>query len=203
GKLYVLTEKNSELRLACLEPKDTQEISRPPEIVWTQTLALTTDKIQLDINRRISCAHLSYGNGVLVCPTNAGAVLGVDLVSHSLIWAQFYREGNPNTEQQANMFNGRAFINGMPVMPSLNSEWRVSAPAVAEGRVVFTGPDANALHCLDLRDGTPLWKPIPRAADDLYFAGIFHGKALVVGKNYCKAINLIKGDEAWRIDNIG
>ena len=37
-----------------------------------------------------------------------------------------------------------------------------------------------------------------------YFAGIFHGKALVVGKNYVKGINLISGKEAWpKITNIG
>jgi len=204
GKLYVLTEKNSELRLACLEAKDTPESPRPPEIVWTQTLALTKDKIQFDFNRRVHAASLAYGNGILVCPTNAGAVLGVDLLSHSLVWAHQYRDGAIGGNEKPNPAMNPAIrrINGMPMNINLNSEWRVSAPAIADGRVVFTAPDANAIHCLDLRDGSLLWKA-QRSPDDLFFAGVFHGKVVIVGKTYVKAFNLANGKEAWLLPNIG
>ena len=35
---------------------------------------------------------LAYGGGILVCPTNAGAVLAIDLLTHSLVWAHSYRK---------------------------------------------------------------------------------------------------------------
>ncbi|MBL8795070.1 MAG: PQQ-binding-like beta-propeller repeat protein, partial [Planctomycetia bacterium] len=200
GKLYLLNEKNSELRLVCIEPKDQPGDAIPPAptIVWTQTLANAKDKIQLDFNRRINAAHLAYADGILVCPTNAGAILGVDLLSHSLVWAHSYRDDkapqNPNPKI--------AMINGMPMMPAMNSEWRIAAPAIQDGKVVFTAPDGGAVHCLDLRDGSLLWKH-SRASDDLYFAGVFHGKALIIGKNSCKALSLTKGEQVWRLDNVG
>jgi tetratricopeptide (TPR) repeat protein len=203
GKLYVLTEKNAELRLACIEPKDTVEMPQRPEIVWTQSLAHTKERMPSDLNRRIHSAHLSYANGILVCPTNAGAVMGVDLLTRNLLWAYTYSEAPKEAFPGINQFGGRAFLNGMPVNAMLHPEWRVSAPAIADGKVVFTALDAPSLHCLNLRDGSLLWKT-KRETDDLYFAGIFHGKALIVGKSYVKAFDLATGKEAWpKISNIG
>ena len=42
--------------------------------------------------RRTQATHLAFGEGILVIPTNAGAVFGVDLLSNSLVWAYPYRE---------------------------------------------------------------------------------------------------------------
>ncbi len=71
GKLYVLTEKNAELRLVCLNAVN-------GEPTWEQTLATPRDRLLLDVSRRVQAVHLAYGEGILVCPTNAGAILGVD-----------------------------------------------------------------------------------------------------------------------------
>ena len=54
GKLYVLTEKNAELRLVCLDAQ-----SREP--AWMQTLATTRDRLLQDVSRRVQAVHLSYG----------------------------------------------------------------------------------------------------------------------------------------------
>jgi outer membrane protein assembly factor BamB len=195
GRLYVLHEKNSELRLVCLEPRDTLNAPTPPDVIWTQTLSLVKDKLLLDFHRRTNAVHLAYADGILVCPTNAGSVLGVDLISHSLVWAHAYRQEQPQPNPP-----GRPMPFAMPPAPPL--EWRTAAPAIHERKVVFSAPDAAALHCLDLRDGTLLWRA-KREADDLYFAGIFAGKALIVGKNHCKALDLEKGTTAWRLDDVG
>ena len=156
------------------------------------------------MNRRIHAAQLSYSDGILVCPTNAGAVLGVELLSHSLVWAYSYRE---STESKGRGQRARvaalppavtwAMRGGMPTQPTtLNNEWRVSAPAIHEGRVVFTAPDGNSIHCVNLKNGSSAWRaPAPRDNDDLFFAGIFHGKALIVGKNKCRALNLVSGTQ--------
>ncbi|MBY0521794.1 MAG: PQQ-binding-like beta-propeller repeat protein [Gemmataceae bacterium] len=208
GKIYLLNEKDNGLRLVCLEPKDSNENPIPPTIVWTQTLATTTDKIQFDFNRRIHAANIAYGDGILVCPTNAGAVLGVDLLSHSLVWAHTYREGSEEG-------TGKNPAGAMPApglkriddgryspLNSLNNDWKVSAPAIHEGKVVFTAPDGAAVHCLNLRDGRIVWRH-NRSQDDLFFAGIYHGKAVIVSKNTVRALNLLDGKEVWRVDNTG
>src|SRR5262249_11329432 len=100
------------------------------------------------------------------------------------------------------MFPGGRFGGIQQPQINLNSEWRISAPAGQEGRGVFTAPDASHIHCLDLRDGSLHWK-VPRSAEDLHFAGVFHGKAIIVGKSYVKALSLANGNKVWEIGNVG
>lgn len=192
GKLYVLTEKNAELRLVCMENLNTRE----PTISWVQTLASVQHPVSRDVTRRVNAANLAYGDGILVCPTNAGAILGVDLLTHSLVWAHPYREGSPAPQQpemQPN-FRGR-----FPVQynfgQSLNPDWKCSAPIVADGKVVFTAPDGMSIHCLNLRDGTSIWKA--GRSDDLYLGGIHNGKVLLIGKNSARALALADGKQLW------
>src|SRR5262249_43020275 len=77
GKLYVLIDKQSELRLVCLEPPRQEHGS--PALSWSQPLADARDKLLLDVGRRMQAVHLAFGGGIVVCPTNVGAIFGVDL----------------------------------------------------------------------------------------------------------------------------
>lgn len=191
GKLYVLNEKSGDIRLVCLEPKDGNHNGRPPEIVWTQLLAHTEQPIDQDMTRRIHAAHIAYGEGLLVCPTHAGALLAVDLLTHSLAWAHFYREPPPPAKDANELEENKATL-----VNQLANQWHHSAPAIAEGKVVFTAPDATDISCVNLRDGRRVWKQ-PRGPADLYFAGIYQSKAIVVGKNYLHAYHLTDGTTAW------
>ncbi len=193
GKLYVLAEQNAELRLLCLEPS--RKDHTPPSVLWAQTLATMQVKLAQDPGRRIQAANLAYGDGVLVCPTNAGAVLGVDLLSHSLVWAYPYREGDNYTKMRGHRNFQGAMRGALPILPVKSPEWKASAPVIQDGRIIFTAPDAASVHCLRLRDGARLWK-IPRG-DDLYLAGIFKDKVLLVGKTYCRALNAATGEQVW------
>src|SRR5439155_10001538 len=107
GKLYVLTDKNQELRLVCLD-------GAKGTISWVQTLATTKEKMLTDQARRAWAAPLAYGEGILVCPTNAGAVIGVDFLTHSLLWAYAYRDRaapkNPQEEAMMGMGGGQMMI---------------------------------------------------------------------------------------------
>ncbi|MBY0524852.1 MAG: PQQ-binding-like beta-propeller repeat protein [Gemmataceae bacterium] len=200
GKLYLLNEKDGALRLVCLECKDANEKNPPPpEIVWKQELATAKDKIHYDFNRRLHAAHLAFGDGVLVCPTNAGTVLAVDLLTHSLVWAHSYREPAPvDPKVKPNQFFNPNAANQLYLL----NEWKNSAPAIQHGKVVFTAPDSKGIFCLNLKDGREVWKN-ERAADELYFAGVFHGKAIIVGKNHLRALNLLDGKEVWKVSNTG
>jgi outer membrane protein assembly factor BamB len=199
GKLYVLNEKAQELRLVCLD-------AARGDTVWTQTLATARDRILLDIGRRVNAAHLAYADGILVCPTNAGAVLGVDLLTHSLIWAYPYREGSPVTDHgEAMIRRGRFVAAGM--MPgqilNLNADtWQACAPIIFEGKVVLTAPDGGSVRCVSLRDGMELWRA--NRENDLYAAGVYNTArgaiVLLVGKSATRALDLAHGKPLWQVD---
>lgn len=202
GKLYVLTEKNAELRLVCLDAAN-------GEPTWMQRLATARDRLLLDVSRRVQAVHLAYGEGILVCPTNAGAILGVDLLSRSLVWAYPYREKTPDSYPGFAMprGGGRRPPPGAPGigfdafgnLQKLSGDWKMSAPVIQEGKVVFTAPDGSAIHCLNLRNGEPLWQAERR--DDLYLAGVFHGKVVLVGRNTCRALSLADGrQQLWQVE---
>jgi outer membrane protein assembly factor BamB/tetratricopeptide (TPR) repeat protein len=213
GKLYALVEKNTELRLVCLDPskpvsfQKTNDQGQPvteqcPELVWQQSLGTANFRLPQDSLRRMQAAHLAYADGVLVCPTNAGVILGVDLLSHSLVWAHSYRDASqqPVNDEMQMMMNRRfrgGFVNPVPLT---QERWRPSAPIIQNGKVVFTAfdGDGGALHCLNLRDGRLLWH-LKRQEDDLYLAGVFGQRVLIVGKTHARALNLDNGQELWKL----
>ena len=65
-------------------------------------------------------------------------------------------------------------------------------------KVVFTAPDEASVHCLNLSDGALLWKA--KRDDDLYLAGVYGGKVLLVGKRTCRALDLADGKQLWRLE---
>jgi outer membrane protein assembly factor BamB len=80
----------------------------------------------------------------------------------------------------------------------MTSHWRHSAPVIAGDKVVFTAPDEGSVHCLNLRDGTLLWKA--QRDDDLYLAGVYGGKVLLVGKDGCRALDVANGRQVWKLE---
>lgn len=200
GKLFVLNEKAGALRLICLRPRDDGSGKNPPapEILWIEELTKVQDRIALDFPRRLHAAHVSYSDGILVCPSNAGEIFGVDLLARRVAWK--YRYENPPPKlmpKPAIGFN----LNAQQV-DYLIDRWKVTAPAILDGKLIFAAPDGAALECLEVRTGKPRWKA-PRAAGDLYFAGAFDGLALVVNRDHCRALKLADGKEVWKLDKTG
>jgi outer membrane protein assembly factor BamB/tetratricopeptide (TPR) repeat protein len=204
GKLYVLTERQQELRLVCLDP------AAGGKVVAAQTLATTNERLEHDVIRRTHAVHLAYGEGILVVPTNAGAVFGIDLLENRLVWAYPYRDKD-DAPANRGVNLGPGFPGGLPpgvvwgpdgrpILPIPNTgAWKEAAPTIAEGKVVFTAPDARSLHCVNLVDGASVWT-YRRQEDDLYFAGVYRGKVLVVGKKQCRALDLGTGRLTWIVD---
>jgi outer membrane protein assembly factor BamB len=183
NSLFVVAEQKQEVRLLCLR-------ADRGDVQWAQPLGTPRDKLLLDLLRRTQAVHLAYADGVLVCPTGGGAVLGVDPLGRSLLWAHNYRDrppaaADPNLPQME--YNPDAIQNC----------WKHCAPVIAEGRVVFTAPDGDAVRCLDLRTGALLWKAL-RSEEDLYVGAAARGQALVVGKTGCKSLGLGTGAVLWR-----
>jgi outer membrane protein assembly factor BamB len=208
GKLYLLTEKQSELRLICLDPNKQvpsglNANDKAPDLVWVQTLGTANEKLPVDGYRRMQAAHLAYGDGILVCPTNAGAVVGVDLLSHSLVWAFSYRKAQQQNIPEDQLIFQRRRFGGLPSMgPTIGERWRTSAPCVVKGRVIFTAPDSGDVHCLSLRDGRPIWSA-KREDADLYLAGAIDDRVVIVAKNQIRALSLDVGKEIWKRTDTG
>jgi outer membrane protein assembly factor BamB len=190
GKLYVLNEKNNgDLRLLCLDPENKGERIGPPQLLGT---VKNEHRYFHDMARRANAIHLAYAEGILVCPTNAGEILGVDLLTRSLAWAYKYREKPPAQGSMPKQFEPKP--DGATVLSYSN--WRASPPVIVDGKVVFTAPDSSGVHCINLRDGTEVWAA-PRNESDLYLAGVFLDKVLIVGKHSVRALRLADGAPAW------
>ena len=193
GKLYALYEKEQELHLACIDPRP-----REGKVLWTQPLVTFHKGIQIDFGRRTWAAHPAHAEGILICPSNCGAIVAVDLLTHSLLWAHAYAQAPAAPGGQKVMINGkiRMLPNRQMVPPKLNSNWKNSAPLIADGKVVVTAPDANSIQCLNLRDGSLVWSKA-WTDNDAYVAGVYQGKVVIVGNQSCRALNLADGNQAW------
>lgn len=218
-KLYTLAENNQEIRLLCLQSQKTWNaeagrFKRSVELVWSQALCQPFTRIDAQPLRRTQAVQLAYSDGILVCPTHAGVVIGVDLLTRSLVWAHAYQiQDNVNGPDPEGNFvplfgQNRRFaqVGGGPLGMGSASfgkpGWSVAAPMIAGGLVLFTAPDGQFLHALSLKDGVEVWrhelKRDPKAAD-LYLGGIVAGKALIVGQASVRALDLKSGRLAWTL----
>lgn len=192
GRLYGVIEKDQELRLVCLD-------AARGELLWILPLGVAPSRLLADPGRRLQAVPLAWADGILVCPTNAGYVLGIDVISRAFLWAYPYREPSPPPEEALD-FRGRAGWRGRTPIPlpapRLSPVWAAAAPLLHAGEVVFTAPDSLSIHCINLRDGSPRWRS-PRKVTDLYLAAVGQGKVLVVGKQTCRALGLTDGQLLW------
>jgi outer membrane protein assembly factor BamB len=195
GRLYVLTEKDQSLGLVCLE-------AATGKLRWAQMLAISKNSLALDGGRRTQAVHLAYGEGVLVCPSNAGAVVAVDPLTHRLRWAYAYREEPKPSSEPIIPVRGKARLLRLSLSqtpPNFAPHWKTTAPIIQDGKVIFTAPDEPAIHCLNLHDGSLRWKA-SRDEFDVYLAGVFDGKVLLVGKQSCRALRLSDGKLLWQVE---
>ncbi len=205
GSLYVLAEVKGEIRLICLE-------GSTGKVEWSQQLAVLELSILEDPLRRTAGVAPSYSDGVLVCPTSAGAIVAVDLTTRSLLWGYQYARNDVSLTQQQQMIQLRmaggigggrfAMVNVTSPFGSggANSRWADASVTIADGCVLLTPPESNQLHCLSLLDGTLKWQK-PRD-DGLYVACVADGNVVVVGHDSVRAMKLANGDTAWRDGNL-
>ena len=90
GQLYVIGELKGEITLFVLDPAQ-------GKLDWSQPLATVETSVALDSFRRLHGAMPSFADGVMVCPTSAGAVVAVDIANRSLLWGYQYPRTRPPT----------------------------------------------------------------------------------------------------------
>jgi outer membrane protein assembly factor BamB len=163
--LYVLGERAGEIRLMALDSRN----GRP---LWEQQLARLDRFVGTDPVRRLAGVTPSYADGVLVCPTSAGAVVAVDLTTRALRWGFRYGRdisGLPSRRAQA------------PGGVRTFDRWMDTTALLADGRVFLAPVESNKLYCIDLRDGRLLWSRDRSGGS--FLPGVHNGQLLVVAQS--------------------
>jgi len=190
GQLYCLAETGNEIRLLVVNPRN-------GELQWSQTLAQVDLDVLQDPHRRVSGLSPSAADGVLVCPTGTGGIVGVDLTTRQLLWSYAYKEpfsSDPRTLRQRRLGLARLQQNPAAQLPETN-RWLDGVPMIHGQRVIITPIDSMELHCLSLVDGSLLWKR-PRG-QGLYVGGVYDDKVIIVGQRQMEAVRIADGISAW------
>jgi hypothetical protein len=182
--LYVMAELNGEIQLVVLDPGSGR-------LRWSQQLA-HVDDLTIDRNamRRLAGASPSFADGVMVCPTSAGAVVAVDVSTRSLLWGYQYRQSRGNVRTSV-------FPSPYPIAPNQpGRRWADATATISGGRVLVTPVESEELHCLDLLSGEEKWT-LPRGDTHLFVGCVDEQTALLVGKDRVQGIRLRDGTPAW------
>lgn len=194
NELYVLVEELGEIRLDVLE-------AATGSLLWSQPLAELDEDRRIEQPgsrlRRLAGLSPSLDDGVLVCPTGAGGVVGIDVATRTLLWAYRY-ESRPQ-EDIVRLPNGMIIRRGgrglAEVADDDQQRWVDALPVMADGRVFLTPAESDELHCLDTRSGKLAWKVARR--DGLLIAGVDGPRVIVVGSEGVTALDVVDGSLAW------
>lgn len=192
----MLAEIKGEIRLLALQIKtDAETHAKTAEVEWSQQLAMVERSVSEDQQRRLAGAVPSFGDGILVCPTSAGAVVAVDLTTRSLLWGYRYPRGAD--------VSGHMHIDATRIGNDSHDRqhWHDASVTIADDRVLITPVEVTGsalnieLHCLSLLDGKLLWKQ-PRS-DGLYVACVHDDSALVISNDHLCNYAMADGEIEW------
>lgn len=182
GQLYAIAEIRGEVTLVALE-------AATGDLKWKQQIGHVENfNVLGDPLRRMAGASPSYADGVLVCPTTAGAVIAIDVATRRLLWGIEYS----HDRNRFSRFDGAR-------VPKYGDRWLDGTATIVDGKVILTPPDSQELHCLNLATGKPVW-PAQRRGDLQFVAGVHEGTMVLVGKSQIVGINLNDGQRTW--DNL-
>ncbi len=184
-----MAEIRSALYLIALDPAT-------GHVQWQQQLAGLEQGIALDPARRKAGATPSYSGGILVCPTAANTVVGIDVVKREFAWVYRYPH-EPQSVADMRIWQQQRI---QAQVIRANKEWLDSSALIADGRVLLTPPDSSEIHCLDLHTGKKLWTH-PQG-EYLFLGCVDHGKVLLVGPQSVQALRLSDGAPAWEQETL-
>ncbi len=170
GSLYVMAEIKGEIRLVVLD-------SKTGKLQWQQQLAYVEQNAMQDTYRRLAGASPSYADGVLICPTAAGAVVAVDLANRSLLWGFEYPHNQQMPQQQMMAIRMGMAVANYGMQSYLGDRWADATATIADGMVVLTPIESDQLFCLNLIDGKLLWKQ--DRGENVYVGCVQDGKARI------------------------
>lgn len=185
GTLYAMAEIRGALYLLALEPMTGR-------VVWQQQLIGLEQGIALDPIRRRAGATPSYSGGILVCPTAASTVIGIDVVRREFAWVYRYPRDVPTLNEGRNLWQQQ--LQNQIVRP--NDQWLDNSAIIVDNRVLVSPPESSEIYCLDLHSGELVWKR--RQGEALFVAGVDQGVVLLVGVQNVQGVRLADGAVAWK-----
>jgi outer membrane protein assembly factor BamB len=183
--LFVLAEKKSSVYLLAID-------RTTGELQWQQGLVDMETGVGLDLRRRLQSAMPSYESGIIVCPTGAGVVIGVDLAKRSLAWACQFE----TTRRLDDIYRRRQDDGGNRQL----RRWTDSSVTIVGDRVLLTPPESSSLHCIELHTGRVLWKH--SRGDMNRLACVDGDRVLLVGNRKLEALQLADGKSAWKEESL-
>jgi outer membrane protein assembly factor BamB len=172
GQLYVLAEVKGDVLLCNLD-------AARGRLEWSCVVAHPREGVHQDTERRLVGATPSLADGVIVCPTSAGVIVGVDAATRSILWGYSYRRVDPLA----------------PPSSTPEGEWIDSIATIAQGRVLVTLIDSDLLFCLDLLTGQEIWSC--SGGDMLFVACVHHGHAILIGSHEVTALRMEDRKQVW------
>ena len=192
GELFAVCQQENAIKLVVLDAES-------GKLNWSQTLGTTENSsigLSEDRLRRLTGVSPSFANGILVCATGTGALTGIDLSTHSLLWGFQYTTPGRKAVQ-------RISPEGTSSADPLAGVWRDSKILISDGKVLFTPVESQSLICVDLQTGSPAWMSgdtpsakFPRK-DALFLACVENGSAVLVGENSLSSFDIQTGKPGW------
>ncbi|GIX00740.1 MAG: oxidoreductase [Pirellulaceae bacterium] len=191
GQLFVIGESNGETRLVVLRARDGR-------LAWSQQLVHPLYRqLRFDNSRRSQSLSPTIADGVVICPTGAGAIVAVDLPTRRLLWGLAYDADATATNPlqfPRGAFGGYDTRDHHPLVPT----WIDVGAIAADGLVAFSPPESNVFFVVDALTGEMVLPP-QRREDGRYLAGIQDGALIVVGDQRAFAVDLSTQTLAWEV----
>lgn len=177
GRLFAIIEIDRQISAVCLRAHN-------GELLWSQALGYVDRAVDSDDFRAQQACIPTLVDGVLVCPTNAGFLLGLDRDTGSLLWA--VASGNERADNRFSMSNVLRLV-GSRSFPNVLIGTR--------GRVLAMPHHSSQIVCHDIATGAVVWAT-PRL-DAEYLATVNEALLVVVGRRQTRGLSLVDGKTVW------
>ena len=180
GRLYALCEVDGQIVCECLQPHDGQTL-------WAQPIALVQQPVDWDADRQRMCCMPVYDDGVVICPTEVGLLVGIDAFTGTLLWAYDHLdEQQRQTSGRWSSHRQRKF--GNTDIPT--------AMFCQQGRLYCLPFRSQSLHCLDSHTGARVWS-VPRG-EALVIQGVTPSCVLLSGSRSVCGLSPEDGTLLWQ-----
>lgn len=170
---------------------------RTGAVGWVLPVAETGGISVADADRTVTACPVIEADGTLICPTAAGLVVGIDLLTRTPAWAIRY----PRSDLPPKISRLPAVV--APARRHWWAGWREIEhvtgvdPESGGSIVVLVGTDSDSIHAVDADSGAIRWQRV--VSNPLYLAGTTEfGTVISVERHAVAAFSIGSGEEIWR-----